>query len=150
MNFYIRHGNLTIDIENRRIADIQRGKPDENAIELDALDATFEIVHIANRKLHLDGLAITDLITWLHIERPATFNVEALRFYKLFRGSSDIYDVMRAIFRIVLGREHKAHGESAYFVGKVRDAYPAEFAELRTAMNCYIRRCNLTIVETAV
>lgn len=133
MLFHIKHGNITIDIEDGYIANITRGKSDENAIELDVLDATFEAIHIdrTTRKLHLDGLALTDLATWLHVERAAKFKAEAHRLLKFFPGSSNISDMMRAVCSIVLGIDHDEPGEHAYFAGKVRRAHPVEFAELR-------------------
>lgn len=133
MHFYITNANLTIDVENRTIVDITRGKSDANAIELNSLDVTFDAVHIdrSQRKLHLDGLAIATLAGWLHCERPASFKAEWRRFMKLFPGASHISDLMLATFRIVLGREDEACGEASYFVGKVRNAHPIDFAILR-------------------
>ena len=143
MNFYIEQANLTIDIENRMIASIMRGKS-ENAIELDALDATFYAVHIdrETRKLYLDGLALVALAEFLHRERPGTFKSEAHRLLKLFCGSSDINDLMRATCRVVAGIDHEAPGEAAHFCGKVRDAHPIHFALLRagwTAKYCNVQ-----------
>jgi hypothetical protein len=135
MNFYIEQANLTIDIEDRKIENIMRGNVDENAIELDVLDATFDLVHIdrPQRRLYLDWLALSDLATWLHCEQPGTFKAEGHRFMKLFPGSSLISDLVRALFRCVRGQEHEAAGESEYFVGKIRKSHPVELMELRAS-----------------
>jgi hypothetical protein len=85
-----------------------------------------------NGILRVDGLALTDLMAWLYRETPnATFKAFARRLHKfLFPGSIHVSDVMRAS---ATGNEHQAHGESAYFCAKVREAHPAEFAKLRAA-----------------
>ena len=106
-----------------------------NATIVETFDATFEAIHVADGRLYLDGFALTTLMAWLYCQTPnATFKAFGRRVYKLFYpGSIHVSDVMRATLRCATGNEHQAHGESAYFCAKVREAHPAEFAELRTA-----------------
>jgi hypothetical protein len=79
-------------------------------------------------------------MAWLYRDMPnATFTAFGRRLYKLFPGSSDISDLMRATLRCATGNEHQAHGEDAYFCGKVRDAHPVEFAELRAEWSEWLR-----------
>jgi hypothetical protein len=132
MHYYVERPNLYITVMDGMIDDIQIGNPNPHAIVVTTFDATFEAIHAADERLYLDGLALTDLATWLYRERPnATFNSFGRRFFKFFPNSSFISELVRATLRCATGNEHKAHGEDAYYCRKVRDAHPAEFAELR-------------------
>ncbi|WP_298880703.1 hypothetical protein [uncultured Bradyrhizobium sp.] len=131
--YFVEKPKLTVTIINGKIDDIERGKPNRDAINVETFDATFGAIHVADGRLHLDGLALIDLMAWLHRERPANFRSEGRRFYKLFPNSSDIFDLVRATLRCASGRESEAHGEAAYFCARVREAHPIEFAEFREA-----------------
>ncbi|MCP3389689.1 hypothetical protein NLM27_12985 [Bradyrhizobium sp. CCGB12] len=133
MIYFIEKPKLNVTVIDGKIDDIERGTPNPNAIVVETLDATFETIHVVDGRLYLDGLALMYLITWLHCERPATCQSEGRRLYKLFPNSTDISDLVRATLRCATGNEHHAYGESAYFCAKVREAHPAEFAELRAA-----------------
>lgn len=135
MILFVEQSKLNVTVINGKIDDIERGKPNPRTIVVETFDATFEAIHVADERLYLDGFALTDLMAWLYRETPnATFKAFCRRFYKLFfPGSIHISDVMRATLRCATGNERQAYGESAYFCAKVREAHPAEFAELRTA-----------------
>lgn len=135
MIYFVETPKLNVTVINGKMDDIERGKPNPHAVVVETFDATFEAIHVADGRLYLDGFALTNLMAWLYRETPnATFKAFGRRFYKLFYpGSIDVSDVMRATLRCATGSEHQAHGESAYFCAKVREAHPAEFAELRTA-----------------
>jgi hypothetical protein len=80
----------------------------------------------------LDGFALTDLMAWLYREMPnATFTAFGRRLFKFFPGSAFISDLVRATIRCATGTEYRAIGEDANYCRMVRDAHPAEFAELR-------------------
>lgn len=132
---FVENSKLNVTMINGKIDNIGRGSPHPLAIIVETFDTTFEAIHVADGRLYLDGFALTDLMAWLYRETPnATFKAFGRRFYKFFfPGSIHVSDVMRATLRCATGNEHQAHGESAYFCAKVREAHPAEFAELRTA-----------------
>lgn len=133
--YFVEKPKLNVTVSEGKIDDIERATPKPNAIVVEMFDATFEAIHVADGRLYLDGFAMTDLMAWLYREMPnATFKAFGRRFYKFFfPGSIDVSDVLRATLRCGTGNEHQAHGESAYFCAKVREAHPAEFAELRAA-----------------
>lgn len=139
--YYVENGKIFVAIMNGKLCDIRKAKPrakiNPHAIVVEHLDATFEAIDHADGRLYLDGFALTDLWAWLHSETPnASLMTFGRRLYRMFPGSADISALMRATIRCATGNEHQAHGEDAYFCGKVRDAHPAEFAELRE----YIRQ----------
>jgi hypothetical protein len=133
--YYVEDSNLYVGVVDGLIFAIQRGSPlsiNPHAIVVATFDATFEIIHAANGRLYLDGFALTDLMAWLHREMPnATFRAFGRRLFKFFPESSFISDLTRATVRCATGNEHKALGEDAFYCRKVREAHPAEFAELR-------------------
>lgn len=133
MIYFVEKSKLNVTVINGKIDEIERGKPHALAIVVETFDATFGAIHVADRRLHLDGFALTDLMAWLYRQQPATFKTFCKRTYRLFPNSSDISDLLRAVARVVTGREHEAHGEDAYFCARVREAHPVEFAELRAA-----------------
>lgn len=135
MIYFVEKSKLNVTVIDGKIDDIERGTTQPAAVVVETFDATFEAIHVADGRLYLDGFALTDLMAWLYRETPnATFKAFGRRFYKcFFPGSIHVSDVIRATLRCATGNEHQAHGESAYFCAKVREAHPVEFAELRAA-----------------
>lgn len=131
--YFVEKPKLNVTVIDGKIDDIEKGRPNPDAIIVETFDATFGAIHVADGRLHLDGFALTDLMTWLYREQPATFKAFCKRTYKLFPNSSDISDLLRATALVVTGKEHEANGEDAHFCAKVREAHPIEFAELRAA-----------------
>lgn len=115
--FYVEMPRLYVAVLGGKIYEIQRAprghKINPIATVVETFDATFGAIHVADGRLHLDGLALIELMTWLHCERPATFKAEGRRLDKLFPNSSDISDLMRATLRCATGNEHQAHGDDA-------------------------------------
>jgi len=135
--YFVEDAKLYVSVADGLIFDIEKAGPrknNHNAIVVGTFDATFDAIHAADGRLYLDGFALTDLMAWLHREmRNATFTAFGRRLFKFFPGSANISDLVRATVRCATGNEHQAHGEDAYYCRKVRDAHPAEFAELRVA-----------------
>lgn len=133
--YFVENCKLYVGVEDGLIFDIQkshRPKINPHAIVVETFNATFEAIHVADRRLYLDGFALTDLMAWLHREMPnASFMAYGRRFYRMFPNSMDIFDLVRATIRCATGNEHQAHGDQSYFCAKVREAHPTEFAELR-------------------
>lgn len=145
--YYVQNFDLSIGVMDGIILTIEKGKrPFRILTVVDGLDTTFEAIHVANNRLHLDGLALVELMGWLYHQKPtASGDAFVHRLLKFFPGSSDISDLLLAISRCVAGIEHQAHGESAYFCARVRKAHPAEFDELRIECSNWLITHNLRI-----
>jgi hypothetical protein len=140
--YYVENDKLYVGIVSGKLFDIRKANPrstiNPHAIIVETLDATFEAIHAADGRLYLDGFALTDLMAWLYREMPnATFMAYGRRLYRMFPNSMSIFDLVRAVYRCATGTEHMAYGDQSYFCAKIRNAHPAEFAELRE----YIRQC---------
>lgn len=131
---YVEKAKLTFTIEAGKIEDIENGRRGVPNIDVDILDATFGEIYVADRRLYLDWLAMTDLATWIHVEYSRMhWRRQARKLLNYFPGSITIKDLMRATMRCIADREHFAQGDGLHFIARVRSTHVDEMETIKSA-----------------
>lgn len=129
--YYISPGRLYFAIDEDGIFQIAKQKEKEinpHAIRLERLRVTTGDTHCARDCLFLSGKDLLTLTAWwLRSGRRLNRTFDAL-----FEGSTGaLFEVVRAMWRIIYGREDEAFGETRYFVNEQLRIHGSDLLAMR-------------------
>lgn len=129
---YVEHSTVYIAVDaNLNIVGAQRAprrKPvNSHAVKVADMRATAHgEPNLNGSTFTTDGLGCIRLLYWIALERPnASLATQRRRFYALFHDDSAT-EPLRAAARIYGGQEHRAQGETKFFIQHLYRQHPVE------------------------